>query len=79
VVIAKPDPRWGERPLALVVPKPDVAAPDERELHHHVKTYVDRGHLNRQALLLEAKTVDAIDRTSVGKVNKRALREKHAG
>jgi fatty-acyl-CoA synthase len=78
-VIAKPDPKWGERPLALVVPKPDVAAPDERELHHHVKTYVDRGHLNRQALLLEAKTVDAIDRTSVGKVNKRALREKHAG
>ncbi|BDG01954.1 fatty acid--CoA ligase [Anaeromyxobacter oryzae] len=76
-VIGRPDPKWGERPLALVVARAGDPAPDERTLHAHVKGYVEKGVLGRQALLLEVKGVDAIDRTSVGKVNKRALREKH--
>jgi fatty-acyl-CoA synthase len=75
-VIGKPDPKWGERPLALVVARPGHD-PADRDLHHHLKSWVERGVLPKQALLLEAKRVDAIDRTSVGKVNKRALREKH--
>jgi fatty-acyl-CoA synthase len=77
-VIGKADPKWGERPLALVVARPGQPAPTERDLHHHVKAYVEKGLLTKQALILETKAVDAIDKTSVGKVNKRALREKHA-
>ena len=53
-------------------------AADERALRHHANAFVEKGCLgDRQALLLEVKAVDALDKTSVGKVNKRALREKH--
>jgi fatty-acyl-CoA synthase len=75
-VIGQPDEKWGERPLALVVPKPDSRL-QERELTHHVKQYADKGIVNKQVVLLKVKLVDMIDRTSVGKTNKVALREKH--
>ena len=73
-VVGKPDPRWGETPLALVVPKPD-ATPSERKIAQHVKGFVDKGVLPKEAILLKARLVTAIARTSVGKINKVALRE----
>ncbi len=73
-VVGKPDPRWGETPLALVVPKPG-ATPSERKIAQHVKGFVDKGVLPKEAILLKAKLVTAIARTSVGKINKVALRE----
>jgi len=75
-VIGQPDEKWGERPLALVVPKPDAQL-HEKDLNHHVKQYADKGIVNKQVVLLKVKLVDMIDKTSVGKVNKVALREKH--
>ena len=75
-VIGLPDEKWGERPLALVVPKPDSQL-QEKELTHHVKEYADKGIVNKQVVLLKVKLVEMIDRTSVGKINKVALREKH--
>jgi fatty-acyl-CoA synthase len=77
-VVGMPDPKWGERPLALVVPKPGQAeAASERALLAHARTFVDKGVLPKQVVVLAVKHVDAIDRTSVGKVNKVALRQKH--
>jgi fatty-acyl-CoA synthase len=38
---------------------------------------VDKGILPKQVVTLHVKFVDAIARTSVGKIDKRALREKH--
>jgi fatty-acyl-CoA synthase len=77
-VIAMADAKWGERPLALVVPKPDAAAKvTEKELQHHLADCAHRGVLNKQVLVAAVKFVDAIDKTSVGKVNKVALRQKH--
>jgi fatty-acyl-CoA synthase len=79
-VIAMPDAKWGERPLALVVPKPEAAGTlTEKELHHHIHALVHRGALNKQVVVAAVKFVDAIDKTSVGKVNKVALRQKHLG
>ncbi len=75
-VIGQPDANWGEVPLALVVLKPDHKATD-RELALHVKKYVDQGVLTREVLLIKCKFVDALDKTSVGKINKVALRAKH--
>ena len=49
----------------------------EKELTHHVKEYADKGIVNKQVVLLKVKLVEMIDRTSVGKINKVALREKH--
>ena len=75
-VIGRPDDKWGEVPLALVVLK-DGADLTQKELHAHVKSFITAGVLPREALLTEMKIIDAIDRTGIGKVNKVALREKY--
>ncbi len=76
-VIGVQDEKWGERPLALVVPHPDSAL-SEKDISHHVKEYADKGLVNKQVVLLKVRFVAAIDKTSVGKVSKVALREKYA-
>jgi len=73
-VIGKPDLRWGETPLALVVPKPGMN-PTEKKIVQHVKSFVDKGVLPKEAVLLKARLVEAVARTSVGKTNKVAMRE----
>lgn len=73
-VIGKPDEKWVERPFALVLKRGEVS---KKDLVKHVQGYVDRGMLTRQALLLQVAFVDEIDKTSVGKINKIALREKY--
>jgi len=74
-VIGMPDDKWGERPLALVVA--GEGTPGERDLTSFVKGFVDSGRLTRHALMLKVKIVDEIDKTSVGKIDKKLLREKH--
>jgi fatty-acyl-CoA synthase len=76
-VIGLPDVRWGEVPLAVVVPKEGVSF-NEKELVDIIKTSVKTGVLPREAILLKVRRTDFIDKTSVGKVNKVALREKFA-
>ncbi|HET8542811.1 MAG TPA: AMP-binding protein, partial [Anaeromyxobacter sp.] len=78
-VIGAADAKWGETPLALVVRKPGHDGATERDLQHHARDYVDKGLLPKQVVTLHVRFVDAIERTSVGKVNKRALRERHGG
>jgi fatty-acyl-CoA synthase len=76
-VIGMADEKWGERPLALVIVKTDTPEPDPKELVAHVKAYIDKGLLSKQALLVQIRYVSIIDKTSVGKINKKLLRENH--
>ena len=76
-VIGLPDGKWGEKPLALVVVKQGIEPPSEKQLVAHTKEFIDKGMLTKQAMLLKVKFVDAIDKTSVGKINKKSLREKY--
>jgi len=77
-VIGQPDEKWGERPLALVVAKPgESGRVTEKELTHHVREYADKGIVSKQVVLVRVHLVEAIDKTSVGKTNKVALREKY--
>ncbi len=75
-VIGVPDQKWGEKPLALVVKKPESEV-NEKELLQHIRGFIDKGMISKQLVLLKFKFVEAIDKTSVGKINKRLLREKH--
>ena len=70
-VIAVPHPKWVERPLACVVPKPgQTLEPGE---------IVDflRPRLAKWALPDEVLIIDAVPKTSVGKFDKKVLRERY--
>ncbi|OLC12507.1 MAG: long-chain fatty acid--CoA ligase [Candidatus Rokubacteria bacterium 13_1_40CM_69_27] len=72
-VIAVPHPRWVERPLACVVPKPGAElAPAE------ILDYL-RPKLAKWALPDAVVLIDAVPKTSVGKFDKKALRERFKG
>lgn len=73
-VIGIEDDKWGERPLALVVL--DATKPtNEKELLIHAKEFIKKGIMAREGMLLKIKFVEGIDKTSVGKVNKKELRK----
>jgi len=74
-VIGAPDLNWGEIPLAIVVPK-SGAVFHVRDIIHIVKASVDSGVLPREAITMKVQRADEIPKTSVGKVNKVALRVK---
>ena len=78
-VIGLPDEKWGERPLALVVLKPDfVGKVTEQAVRHFAAHLVETTGISRHGVLLQIKFVDALAKTSVGKLNKREMREAHA-
>jgi len=76
-VIGSPDLNWGEIPLAIVVANAGAEF-DDREIIQLVKASVDNGVLPREAITLKVMRTDVIDKTSVGKINKVALRTKFA-
>ncbi len=75
-VIGMPDKRWGERPLALLIV--DNALFDESMAYQQLRAYIERGSISKHALLTQFKQVDTIAKTSVGKIDKKALRVAHA-
>ncbi len=74
-VIGIKDEKWGERPLALVVAKPGNTVA-EADIKEHVKKFSQTGVISAYAVPEKVLLVEAIDKTSVGKINKRLLREK---
>jgi fatty-acyl-CoA synthase len=78
-VIAHADEKWGERPMALIVLKPGEAdTVTDAVLKAHVKEYADKGVISKFGVPDRVLFVDAIEKTSVGKLNKKFLREKYA-
>ena len=74
-VIAVQDERWGERPLAVIVPRSGAGDPPTLEnITLHLEAQVAAGALPRYALPDRIELVDALPRTSVGKLDKKALR-----
>jgi fatty-acyl-CoA synthase len=77
-VIGVPDEKWGERPLALVVKKPGAEA-DEKGIKDLVMDYANKGVISRYGVPDRVKFVDALPRTSVGKLDKKLMRANMAG
>ncbi len=71
-VIAVPDERWGERPLAVVVRKPGATA-TEAELAASIA-----GKFPKWWLPDRFEFIDDIPKTATGKFSKRTLRERFA-
>lgn len=73
-IIGVADEKWGEKPLALIAPK-EADVVTVKKLVAHVKAYIDKGLKSKLALSVEVSFVELINKTSVGKINKKVLRE----
>ncbi|WP_349918264.1 fatty acid--CoA ligase [Aeromonas veronii] len=73
-VVGVPDEQWGERPLALVVGKEGRFLEPEA-IKVHLQGFVERGRINKWAIPQQVCIVHEIPKTSVGKVNKKLIRE----
>jgi len=72
-VIGIPDEKWGERPVAFVVRKPDGEATEDA-IRRHVQAFAERGAISKYAVPDRVYFVDAIPKTSVGKLDKKVIR-----
>ncbi|MFO1311421.1 MAG: fatty acid--CoA ligase [Burkholderiales bacterium] len=72
-VVGVPDEKWGERPVAFVVCRKD-AQPTEDAIRKHVQAFADKGTISRYAVPDRVYFVEAIPKTSVGKLDKKVIR-----
>lgn len=72
------DEKWGERPLVIVVPRAGEDL-EESSVMAHMKQAVNQGSLPEWAVPNQVRVVDEIEKTSVGKIDKKALRKKYSG
>ena len=75
-VIGISDTKWGERPLPLVV-RQDGSDVTEAEIIELVAARSRSGDISRYAIPDRVSFVDSLERTSVGKINKKKLRGLH--
>jgi len=77
-VIGVPDEKWGERPMALVVLKPDFQGKvDEAALKAHFERYVADGTIPKYGMPDRVQIVESIAKTSVGKLDKKLIRQQY--
>jgi fatty-acyl-CoA synthase len=75
-VIGVKDARWGERPLAIVVPRPGAAQCGE-DIRAFVMQRVEEGAISKYAVPERVVFADSIAKTSVGKLDKKVLRQQY--
>jgi fatty-acyl-CoA synthase len=69
-VVARPDPTWGETPCAFLELKPDAAQPEDSEIIAFCRSRMARFKVPKTLIY------GALPKTSTGKIQKFALREK---
>ena len=79
-VIGVPDEKWGERPLAVIVPAKGYEGKlTAEDLKTHLQQFVDKGVITSWAVPDDYVFVEELPRTSVGKIDKKVLRSKYGG
>jgi fatty-acyl-CoA synthase len=78
-VIGVKDEKWGERPMAFIVRRPDAKV-DAAAVRAHLLAQVELNRLSKYAVpeIDRITFVCEIPKTSVGKIDKKVLRERNA-
>ena len=72
------DKKWGERPIIIVCTAEDANKFDTaRIIKQNIQIQIDKGFLSKWAMPDKIEFVSDIEKTSVGKVNKKLLRKKY--
>ncbi|WP_243668700.1 hypothetical protein [Vulcanisaeta sp. JCM 16161] len=71
-----PHPKWGERPIAIVVPKLGQRVTED-EIRNYLMQFVERGEIPKwwipdKVIIVEAE----LPKTSTGKIDKKILRDR---
>ena len=74
-VIGVKDSKWGERPIALIVRDGEANDLNDAKISAHLKSLAEAGALSKFAIPDRIFFVESLPRTSVGKFDKKALRE----
>src|SRR5262245_25928610 len=69
-VVAKPDEKWGETPIAFIELKPGVPAPTVEDIIAHCRAHLAAYKVPRYVVFTE------VPKTSTGKIQKFALRQR---
>jgi acyl-CoA synthetase (AMP-forming)/AMP-acid ligase II len=78
-VIGVKDDKWGERPLALVIRDAKIGGDlSDTQVKAHLRAFADAGVISKFGIPDQILFVKSLAKTSVGKVDKKALREKYA-
>jgi fatty-acyl-CoA synthase len=72
-VIGVPDPKWTERPLAVVAAKPGHPV-CQADIQAHLREFAARGIISKYGVPERIVFIEALPKTSVGKLDKKALR-----
>jgi fatty-acyl-CoA synthase len=77
-VIGIPDEKWGERPLAILVPREEYKGKLTADaLKAHLNRFVEEGILTSWAVPNDYVFADEVPKTSVGKIDKKVLRSRY--
>ena len=76
-VIGVPDPKWTERPLAVVALQPGQRVGAE-DIRARLLEFATRGIISKYGVPERIEFVDSLPKTSVGKLDKKALRATYA-
>ena len=72
-MVAIPDPKWQERPLACVVPRPGATVSIDA-----VRAHLEASGFARWQLPDRVEIIEAVPKTGVGKFDKKVLRARFA-
>ncbi len=74
-VIGVPDPKWGERPLALIVLKAEnKGSVSDDDIKTFISGFVEKGTIPKYGIPEKIVFVESIPKTGVGKINKKVIR-----
>jgi len=75
-IVGKPDPKWGERPVAFVVRRGNVS---ESDVIANLQRHVDAGRIQKWWIPDAVIFLDEMPKTSTNKIDKKELRKRLEG